>query len=97
MTHNTVDVRIKAIHELAPPTHIMREFPISENAARTVFNSRQASHRILHGMDDRLLVVVGPCSIHDTKAALEYANKLLEVKNRLNQDLELVIDRKSVV
>ncbi len=91
MPLNTDDVRIKAIRELSPPMHIMREFPISEQAALTVFNSRQASHRILHGMDSRVLVVVGPCSIHDTKAALEYAHKLLEVKKRLGNDLEIVM------
>jgi 3-deoxy-7-phosphoheptulonate synthase len=91
MPHNTDDVRIKAIHEVSPPMHIMREFPISEVSATTVFNSRLASHRILHGMDDRLLVVVGPCSIHDTKAALEYANKLLELKKTLQTELEIVM------
>ncbi len=91
MPHNTDDVRIKAIHELSPPTHIMREFPVSESAASTVFNSRSNLHRILHGMDDRVMVVVGPCSIHDKKAALEYAAKLLEVKNRLQSDLEIVM------
>ncbi len=91
MPHNTDDVRIKAIHEVSPPMHIMREFPISESAAATVFDSRQASHRILHGMDDRLLVVVGPCSIHDTKAALEYAGKLLTLKKKLQADLEIVM------
>jgi 3-deoxy-7-phosphoheptulonate synthase len=91
MPFNTDDVRIKAIHEVSPPMHIMREFPISEVASETVFNSRQASHRILHGMDDRLLVVVGPCSIHDPKAALEYAAKLLVVKQSLKSDLEIVM------
>ncbi len=91
MPHRTDDLRIKAIQELVPPTHVMREFAVTENAANTVFDSRQASHRILHGMDDRVMVVVGPCSIHDTKAALEYAHKLLEIKKRLHSDLEIVM------
>jgi 3-deoxy-7-phosphoheptulonate synthase len=91
MTHQTDDLRIKEIKELSPPTHLLREFPVSEKAANTVFASRQALHRILHGMDDRLMVVVGPCSIHDTSAALEYTNKLLEVKNRLKNDIEIVM------
>jgi 3-deoxy-7-phosphoheptulonate synthase len=91
MTHQTDDLRIKEIKELSPPTHLMREFPTSDKAAETVYASRQALHRILHGMDDRLMVVVGPCSIHDTKAALEYTQKLLAVKNRLRNDLEIVM------
>jgi 3-deoxy-7-phosphoheptulonate synthase len=91
MTHQTDDLRIKEIKELSPPTHLMREFPTSEKAAETVYASRQALHRILHGMDDRLMVVVGPCSIHDTSAALEYAKTLLEVKHRLKNDLEIVM------
>src|SRR4051794_18179804 len=59
------DTRIREIMELAPPSHLLREFPASERAANTTFEARQAIHRILHGADDQLLVVVGPCSIHD--------------------------------
>ena len=65
------DTRIREIMELAPPSHLLREFPASERAAQTTFEARQAIHRILHGADDRLLVVVGPCSIHDYDAAIE--------------------------
>ena len=75
MPHNTDDLRIREIKELTPPSHTMREFPCSESVADTVHESRQSLHRILHGMDDRLAVVIGPCSIHDTKAALEYAQE----------------------
>jgi len=81
------DVRIREIKELSPPAHILREFPVSEKAARTTFEARAAIHRILHGMDDRLLVVVGPCSIHDTEAALEYARLLKVEADRLASDL----------
>lgn len=91
MPHNTDDLRIREIKELAPPSHAMREFPCSEQVAATVYESRQALHRILHGMDDRLAVVIGPCSIHDTKAAMEYANRLKEVRERLKADLEIVM------
>ena len=63
------DTRIREIMELAPPAHLLREFPASERAATTTFEARQAIHRVLHGADDRLLVVVGPCSIHDYDAA----------------------------
>ncbi len=85
------DVRIKAIKELAPPSHLMREFPISDKVTEVTYSSRQAIHRILHKTDDRLLVVVGPCSIHDTKAAMEYANRLKEIRERLSGDLEIVM------
>ena len=67
--YNTDDLRIKEIKELSPPGHVLREFPMSPAAAETTYEARQAIHRILHGADDRLLVVVGPCSIHDVTAA----------------------------
>ena len=54
------DTRIREIMELAPPSHLLREFPASERAATTTYEARQAIHRVLHGADDRLLVVVGP-------------------------------------
>lgn len=73
---NTDDLRIKEIKELVPPSHIFREFPVGVQAAQTTFDGRQAIHRILHGADDRLLVVIGPCSIHDVEMALDYAKRL---------------------
>jgi 3-deoxy-7-phosphoheptulonate synthase len=85
------DVRIREIKELAPPAHVMEEFPSSEITAKTTFEARSAIHRILHGADDRLLVVVGPCSIHDTAAAMEYATKLRIQANRLQNDLLIVM------
>ena len=91
MIHNTDDLRIKEIKELLPPAHVIREFPASEKAARTVFDARAAIHRILHGADDRILVVIGPCSIHDPKAALEYAQRLAEQRERLHDDLLIVM------
>jgi 3-deoxy-7-phosphoheptulonate synthase len=91
MLHRTDDLRIKEIKELAPPTHLLREFPLSEKAANTTFEARQDIHRILHGADDRLLVIMGPCSVHDVKAAKEYAGKLLEAKKKLTADLLVVM------
>ncbi|GAA4401339.1 3-deoxy-7-phosphoheptulonate synthase AroG [Quisquiliibacterium transsilvanicum] len=91
MRLTTDDVRIREIKELAPPSHLLRELPVSEKASEITFESRQATHRILHGMDDRLLVVIGPCSIHDTKAAMEYAGRLAEQRERLKDDLEIVM------
>src|SRR3954463_3512101 len=91
MTFPTDDLRIRAIKELAPPAHLIREFPCSEKAATVVHDARQAIHRILHGIDDRLIAVVGPCSIHDVRAAREYAGRLAEQRGRLAADLEIVM------
>ena len=73
MERKTDDLRIKDIQELITPIELLNEFPITPKAADTVWETRQAIHRILHGADDRLLVIIGPCSIHDVKAALEFA------------------------
>lgn len=85
------DVRIQEIKELLPPAHVLREFPASSTAAETTYNARQAIHRILHGADDRLLVVIGPCSIHDPEAAREYAKRLKAEAERLKDDLLIVM------
>ena len=84
---NTDDLRIKEIKELVPPSHVFREFPVGPQAAQTTFSARQAIHRILHGADDRLLTVIGPCSIHDVDQAIEYARRLREVLPRFEKDL----------
>ena len=81
------DVRIKEIKELVPPAHVLREFPATPASAETTFLARQAIHRILYGADDRLLAIVGPCSIHDPEAALEYARRLKEQADRLRGEL----------
>jgi 3-deoxy-7-phosphoheptulonate synthase len=91
MKHIVDDVRIKEIKELSPPAHLLREFPASEPAATTTFDARADIHRILHGSDDRLLVVVGPCSIHDYDAAMEYARRLKAERERLGADLQIVM------
>ena len=77
--------------ELAPPAHLLREFPASERAATTTYEARQAIHRVLHGADDRLLVVVGPCSIHDYDAAIDYATRLAALRRELAADLVVVM------
>src|SRR5690349_12511863 len=89
--HNTDDVRIRELKELTPPAHLIREFPCSEKESDLIFNTRQSLHRILHGQDDRLMVVIGPCSIHDPKAAMEYAGRLLEQRHRFAGELEIVM------
>jgi 3-deoxy-7-phosphoheptulonate synthase len=91
MKFRTDDLRIKEIKEVLTPETLLGEVRITEKAAETVFETRQAIHRILHGADDRLLVIMGPCSIHDVKAAHEYARKLKEAKDRLAGDLLVVM------
>ena len=88
MQHKTDDLRIREIRELSPPSHVLREFPVTDDAARVTAETRESIHRILHGADDRLFVVIGPCSIHDPKAALDYANKLKAEKDRLQKEGE---------
>ena len=88
---NTDDLRIKEIKELVPPAHIFREYPVSNRAAQTAYAARQAIHRILHGADDRLLVVIGPCSIHDYDAAMEYAKKLAKETEKHKEDLVILM------
>jgi 3-deoxy-7-phosphoheptulonate synthase len=87
----TDDLRIREMKELLPPSHLIREFGCSEKASEVTANSRTALHNILQGQDDRLMVVIGPCSIHDTKAALEYAKLLADAKQRFEGELEIVM------
>ncbi|MDR3612911.1 MAG: 3-deoxy-7-phosphoheptulonate synthase AroG [Candidatus Obscuribacterales bacterium] len=87
----TDDLRVNKIMELNPPAHLSREFPVSELASETTFNARNAIHRILHKADDRLIVIIGPCSIHDPIAAREYAANLLEERKKHIRDLEIVM------
>jgi 3-deoxy-7-phosphoheptulonate synthase len=91
MLKSTDDLRIKDIRELRTPAEVMREFPRTDAATRTVLASRHAIHNILHGSDDRLAVVVGPCSIHDPVAALDYARRLVPVRDRLSDRLEIIM------
>jgi len=91
MEYRTDDLRIKEIKELLTPEKLLGEFPITGKASESVFATRQAIHRILHGADDRLLVIMGPCSIHDPKAAKEYAAKLKDAKDKLAADLLVVM------
>jgi 3-deoxy-7-phosphoheptulonate synthase len=87
----TDDLRIKEIKELSPPAHLIREFPCTDRASETVHDARNAIHGVLHGMDDRLVVVIGPCSIHDPAAAREYAQRLAEQHRRLGSELEILM------
>ena len=91
MTLRTDDLRIRDIRELITPEALASEFPCSEHAAEVVGDSRHAIHRILHKLDDRLVVVMGPCSIHDISAAREYAALLKQQRDALAGELEIVM------
>lgn len=87
----TDDVRIKAIKELLPPIALLEKFPATSAVRKTVADSRHAIHNILSNKDDRVLVIIGPCSIHDTKAALEYAQRLAPLREKYQDSLEIVM------
>ncbi len=89
--YKTDDVRIKEIKELLPPIALLERYPATETATQTAFQSRQAIHNILNDQDDRLLVVIGPCSIHDPEVAIEYGKRLLAMRDELKGELEIVM------
>ena len=91
-TGQTDDERIKDITVLPPPEHLIRFFPIAGTAVeKLIGNTRKAIQRILHGQDDRLLVIIGPCSIHDPAAALDYARRLKPLREQYADTLEVVM------
>jgi len=91
-TSNTDDERIKDITVLPPPEHLIRFFPIRGTAMETLISkTRKGIHNIMAGKDDRLLVIIGPCSIHDPAAALEYAKRLLVQREKYADTLEIVM------
>ncbi|GAA0743951.1 3-deoxy-7-phosphoheptulonate synthase [Ideonella azotifigens] len=91
-TSETDDQRIQEVTPLPPPEHLIRFFPIAGTPTeRLIQSTRQAVRRIMKGQDDRLLVVIGPCSIHDPAAALEYARKLQPLRQQYADTLEIVM------
>ena len=91
MNIRTDDLRIRDIRELTTPEELMREHACTPQISATVSTGRRSLHRILHGQDDRLAVVIGPCSIHDIESALEYAGRLAKERERLKDSLEIVM------
>jgi 3-deoxy-7-phosphoheptulonate synthase len=87
----TDDLRIRELKELVTPEEVMREIPRTLTATRVVMGARNAIHAILNGTDDRLLVIVGPCSIHDPDVAIDYATRLSALRDRLADRLEIVM------
>jgi len=91
MPHTTDDLRILDIKPLATPLEVMAACPATPNAEATVTHARRTAHEILRGRDDRLIVVIGPCSIHDPVAAMDYAARLAEQRARFAGDLEIIM------
>ena len=91
MIRNTDSPRIESLHPLLPPAVLLEELPITEKASRVVMDARRKIGRIIEGEDDRLLVVVGPCSIHDTGVAMEYGERLLAASRLHQGELMLVM------
>ena len=91
MLKSTDDLRITEITELTTPIEVMRQHPRTDAATRTVLSARHAFASILQGQDDRLAVVVGPCSIHDPLAAIDYAKRLLALREQLGDRLEIIM------
>jgi 3-deoxy-7-phosphoheptulonate synthase len=91
MPFSTDDVRIEALRPLIPPAILMEEIPLSEEGKRFVFETRRTCEEIIQGTDDRLMAVVGPCSIHDAGAAREYASLLSEARKEFGADLEILM------
>ena len=87
----TVDVNIRQLDPIPAPRYFLRELPLTDDMSDLVLQSRQQIRDILHGRDDRLLVIVGPCSIHDPKAAHEYAQRLAALKGELEDRLMIVM------
>ncbi|BGP24319.1 hypothetical protein JCM10295v2_003229 [Rhodotorula toruloides] len=85
------DRRIKRIRPLIPPQILMEDYPLGLRAAATVLEGRKSGEEIVRGEDDRLMVIVGPCSIHDVRAALEYAKLLKEYADEASDDLLIVM------
>ncbi len=91
MQYLTDNTRITGLMEVSPPNEIITELPISADSSELVFKSRKEISDILHGRDDRLVVVVGPCSIHDPESALEYAKKLKSLEAKHSNQLKIVM------
>lgn len=91
MLKSTDDLRITEIKPLTTPIDVMRQHPRTDEATRTVIAARHDLHNILQGQDDRVAVIVGPCSIHDPKAAMDYAQRLVTLRETLGDRLEIIM------
>jgi len=87
----TDDLKISSLKEMISPSDLITELPLSESAIKTVIDCRSEIIKILNGEDKRLMLIVGPCSIHDTDAAIDYAEKLLKIKERVKNNILIVM------
>ncbi|MFU2058903.1 3-deoxy-7-phosphoheptulonate synthase AroG [Avibacterium volantium] len=85
------DTRIGKVEQVLPPIALIEKYPASEVAINSVKKARQQAHNIIHRKDDRLLVVIGPCSIHDPKSALEYAQRIKAMREKYQDSLEIIM------
>src|SRR5689334_8233243 len=91
MLKTTDDLRIRSLHPLISPAILMEEIPLSDNAANTITTARKTAEQIINLKDDRLLVIVSPCSIHDVDAALEYASRLKPLIKKHQKELCIIM------
>ena len=91
MNYSTDNTRIIDRRKVPAPYELVNKYPINDGIAKLVYGTRNQISQILHGKDDRLFVVVGPCSIHDPESAIEYANKLLAVHKDFRQNLLIIM------
>src|SRR5256886_7886660 len=84
-------LHVESIRPLLPPAILLEELPLSEKGSLVVGRTRKEVTRVLRGEDDRLLVIVGPCSIHDPVAGLDYARRLKKLADELGHDLRIVM------
>ena len=89
--HQTKDLRISGTKEILTPEALMQDLPLTEKAAGTVTDARQQIYDVLDGKDDRMVVIIGPCSIHDIEAAHEYATRLAQLRDELSDELIVVM------
>jgi len=89
--YNTDDLRITETKQVVAPVQVHDEIPLTDAAVNTILHARSEIHKVLTGKDDRLVVIIGPCSIHDTKAAKEYAALLKTAKTDFNKDLIIIM------
>ena len=87
----TYNTRIKAVSQLVTPEQLLAKYPVSKDAVKLINQTRQHISNIIYRRDQRLLMIVGPCSIHDTEAAIEYASRLQKVRERYKNQLEIVM------
>ena len=91
MNYSTDNTRIIDRRQVPAPYELVNKFPINDEIAKLVYGTRNEISQILHGKDDRLFVVVGPCSIHDPESAIEYATKLTEQNSKLKENLLIIM------